>query len=249
MTGDLFGGGFVWDEAEPVSQTDATVVATRQGQGRALEKAGNPDLLDGGVASVASVAETEGQRPERLLSQPNVAVPATLPATPKAADFCGVEGGARPTVAGVATVADWERGVAAARAMRCPTGANAREWRATVAAAAHLLRLWGSDLIALGWSTLDVWGSELDPAARRLDRLGLVHFVAGAVVEAVDSDSALILHSGKDRLTYRRRRMVPGAVPLWAVGAGASRWEGAGEAPSALPRPPAPCQPASGEGV
>ncbi|MBB3347335.1 hypothetical protein [Sphingomonas sp. BK069] len=247
MTDDLFSAGFAWDEPD-VSQSAATPVATPAPAAAPSVKVTASHLSDDGVAGVAGVAETEGQRLERLLSQPYVAVTATPVATPKTADFCGVEAGDEPIVAGVASVANWQRGIDLLRGQRCPAGANPKEWRDTVAAASHLFRLWGSDLFEAGWSTLDVWGSEPDPAHRRVDRLGLVHFVIGAQVEAIDSESATILHSGKDRLTYTRRQKVPGAVPLWSVAVGESRVEGAkGCALTRLPLNSPDCQPASGE--
>lgn len=99
-----------------------------------------------------------------------------------------------------------------------------------------VLQNWGSDLVALGWSTLDVFGVNRDPRHRRLDIPGLVYLLHGRPVEAIDRDTALIRATRNDTMTFRRSLVAPGGVPVWAWanlgiaplsdGAGLDRGEG-----------------------
>ncbi len=220
MTGDLFSTGFVWGDDDGVAVA-ATPVATRREAVPAAEKVRNPRHSGDGVAGVAGVAETEGQRLERLLSQSNVAVTATGSATPKATHSCGLQGGDAGDVAHVATVA-WDDGVALLREHRPPIGADPAEWRRLVLDARKLNAHWGDDLRHLGWTAVEVFGVEPNPAHRRLDRLGLLSFISGGAVEAIDADSVVTLHAGKDRLVYQRKLRSSGAVPIWQLVLGAS---------------------------
>jgi hypothetical protein len=220
MTGDLFSTGFAWGDDEGVA-TPATPVATRREAMPAAEKRGYPVESIGGVAGVAGVAETEGQRLERLLSQSNVAVTATDGATPETTHSCGFEGGDAACVASVASVA-WDDGVAMLREHRPPVGADPAEWRRLVMDARKLNAHWGDDLRHLGWTAVEVFGVEPNPAHRRLDRLGLLAFISGGAVEAIDADSVVTLHAGKDRLVYQRKLRASGAVPIWQLASGAS---------------------------
>ncbi len=239
---DLFSTGFAWGDDAVAS--DATAVATRPGAMRdvatlvvsassqapvanaatpratgdigisASEKVGKSDLLSGSVAAVASVAETEGKRLERLLSQPNVAVSATRVATAEVADFCGVEGGARAAVTPIASVANWMAGVEALKRARPAPAPYHSPWRTVVRDAANFVALWGDDAIRMGWSTLDVFGVNPDPAAGRYDRLGLVILLGGRPVQCLEPQTA---HIGRDSkpTVFRRALRAAGAVPIW----------------------------------
>lgn len=215
MTEDLFSAGFAW--ADDGVADDATPVATPARRRQAAE---NSDLRAHsvcGVAGVAGVAETEGQRLERLLSQPMVARPATTDATPETADFCGVEPYALPPVADVASVAEWRKGVKHLSLLRhLPPPYHSRGWRTLIDDATAFLNDWGDDAVRWGWSTLDVFGTNPTVGARRYDRLGLVILLGGRPVHSLEPDRAWI-GSGRDLLQYRRTPKLPGAVPLWAV--------------------------------
>lgn len=238
MEGDLFSAGFAWgaDPVAPVATDDATPKhrggaavpsnskgpvarpatpdATRAGCRRAPEEAGGLAFSGGAVASVASVAETEGQRLERLLSQPIVAVPATPVATARTAVFCGADGGAAARVAPVATVAEWRDGVERMRRVRPAPNPYHTKWRTLFQDAVSFLNLWADDAVRLGWSALDAFGGNPDPAHGRYDRLGLVILLAGRPIQCLDSDCAYI---GKDSLptVYRRALRAAGGVPVW----------------------------------
>jgi hypothetical protein len=238
----LFSAGFAWDDGAVA--TDATPAATRprarETGGAPTCRRGEPEKVANAatlpatgdigiptsvkvrksnlnatsVASVASVAETEGQRLERLLSQPVVAVSATPVATAERADFCGVEGGAGSGVAPVASVADWLKGVEAMRRARPAPKPYHSPWRTILQDAASFVALWGDDAIRMGWSTLDVFGVNPDPSAARYDRLGLVVLLNGRPVQCLEDQVA---HIGRDSrpTVFRRALRAEGAVPIW----------------------------------
>ena len=215
MTDDLFSAGFAWADDDVAD--DATPVATPARRRKAAENVGISDIFAPAVAGVADVAETEGQRLERLLSQPAVARTATMGATPEMADFCGVEPYALPPVADVASVAEWRKGVKYLSLLRhLPPPYHSRGWRTLIDDATAFLNNWGDDAVRWGWSTLDVFGTNPTVGARRYDRLGLVVLLGGRPVQSLEPDRAWT-GSGNDLLQYRRTPKLPGAVPLWAV--------------------------------
>uniref|UniRef100_UPI0035CAD6C8 hypothetical protein n=1 Tax=uncultured Sphingomonas sp. TaxID=158754 RepID=UPI0035CAD6C8 len=209
----------IFADALDVSQALATLDAIAWGGDHTPAPAAPGKPVAAPVASVAGVAETLGQRLERQLSQPTVAMLATPVATAETANFRGIEGGAQPSVADVASVAGWEHGVATLVEGRVPLGIGRIEWKRLVLDARQVMRLWGRDLHKAGWSVCDVFGVEPNMSHRRVDRLGLVAFVSGGEVEAIDSDTAVTRH-GKSRLTFDRRLRGAGSVPLWAVSGG-----------------------------
>ena len=215
MTGDLFNAGFAWSDDVALSQPDATPVATAPRHPAPSFDRTDQDAHGAPVAGVAGVAETEGQRLERMLSQPAVARIATPIATAETADFRGVQSSPSGPVAGVATVADWEAGITSLDDRYAPRGILKTDWARLVRDSRHLMRLWGHDLHAAGWTAVEAFGVEPDMSHRRLDRCGLAFFINGGDVEAIDSATALICH-GKDRLTFQRAGLNPGAVPIWA---------------------------------
>lgn len=238
MGGDLFSAGFAWND-DPVASAateDATAAdrrvsrlskqsprrvahhatpnATAGTYRSASEKVGDPNLFGAAVATVATVAETEGQRLERLLSQQINALPATPIATARTADFRGLDAAPGVSVAPVATVADWREGVERMRRVRPAPNPYHTPWRTLFQDAVSFLNLWAEDAVRLGWGTLDAFGGNVDPSHGRYDRLGLVILLAGGPIQCLDSDCAYI---GKDGLptVYRRALRAPGGIPVW----------------------------------
>lgn len=215
MTG-LFSGGFAWSD-DVVSQPAATPLATASGAVASPAKQDARRASDPAVASVAGVAETEGRRLERALSQTMSPVLATPGATAGTADFRGVEGGDDALVAGVASVAAWRTGVDRLRGMRhMPKPYHAESWRGLIDDATRFLDLWGEDAVRAGWSTLEAFGTNPEVWQRRCDRLGLVILLGGRPIQSLDSAGALI-GTGADTNTYRRRPRSAGGVALWDV--------------------------------
>ncbi|MCP3732041.1 hypothetical protein M9978_16575 [Sphingomonas sp. MG17] len=257
MIADLFSAGFAWDDVAPV----ATPVATRPceyagtrpaaasqsgatGNATASAQAFSGDFgwNDDDVANVANVAEPDGQARAVAVSQPSHA---TDDATQEIAVFCASESEFLGSVAPVASVANWSSAIEAIRGTTAPDGIRASDWRRLIADARALVTNWGEDLVKAGWSTVDVFGVELDQRARRLDRVGLCRFLKGASVEAIDADTALIRVTAADTHTFDRRLLAAGGVPFWVWAGGRldglparQPGEGYGERANALPHPP-----------
>lgn len=227
MTGDLFSAGFAWDDvapaatppatrspapaaapAAPLSQVAATPAATLDAPSFSGGFAWGAD----GVASVAGVANG-GAGGE--VSQDRVAVHATPAATPESPDFRGVQAPIAPAVANVASVANWAAGVERMARGYCPDGLRETEWRQMVMDARSTLQNWGADFIALGWTTLEVFGVNRNPRARRLDIPGLVYLLHGRPVEAIDRNTATIRANPRDCMTFQRGLVAPGGIPIW----------------------------------
>lgn len=170
---------------------DATAGAT--GKNHAISRQNDRKLKS--VATVAPVAETEGRRLARALAGPPPA-------------FEGAKGFPMS-----GETSGWADGVAILRrspALKFYHG----KWRRMVRDARSFLSLWGEDAAALGWSTLDIFGVNPDPAHGRYDRLGLVILLDGRAVEALSADSATI-GDGRGHTTFYRRLRAQGAVPVW----------------------------------
>lgn len=221
--GDLFSAGFAWaDDAtgpsesrptpEPVvSQVAATARATPETPDFSANFAWESDA----VANVAAVAEKGVGNSEAPLSQEGVANAATPDATPETTVFCGSEPRSTHSVASVASVANWKIGVDLMANARAPDGMQVRAWRELVMDARILLQNWGPDLVALGWTTLEVFGVNPNWRHRRLDVPGLAYLLRGRPVEALDRDTALIRANRVDTMTFQRRLIAAGGVPVW----------------------------------
>lgn len=227
MAEDLFSAGFAWDDvaddatpvathegrypaasARAVSQTAATPIATPE----ARSFSGDFGWFDGPVASVASVADDHDGVGMSQFGDPP---PATPVATHETADFLGVRKEMAPPVADVASVANWTAAIDRAARRGCPPAMADAAWRGLLMDARMTVQNWGSDLITLGWSTLDVFGGPLQPQHRRIDVAGLVVMLRGRPVEAIDRDTALIRATPRDTLTFHRALIGVGGIPFW----------------------------------
>lgn len=141
--------------------------------------------------------------------------PATIAATLESADFRGFEAPPATDVANVASVASWKAGIDRLADGRRPDAFENRAWAVLVSDARMLLQNWGADLFALGWGTLEVFGGNRNPRARRLDIPGLLPLLRGRPVEAIDADTALIRANRNDMMTFQRRLVAAGGVPVW----------------------------------
>ncbi|MDO7843439.1 hypothetical protein [Sphingomonas immobilis] len=209
MSSDLFSASFVWDE-EPSVADDATPLATPEKPGIAPFYENSAD----GVASVASVAKSGSASVSPQVSHGSVAEFATPDATPETAVFVGAAPRYDPSVAPVASVAGWFDAVEILRQSQDRPYLYHGDWRYMARDALKFVRAWGEVALAAGWSTLDVFGIEPDPSARRLDRIGLVPLLGGREVAAID-DVAAWIGSGRDATRFDRRLRASGAVPVW----------------------------------
>lgn len=225
MTGsDLFSDGFAWGDVAvaatpvatsqpadiartvtPMSQPVATSSATHE----ALSFSQNFGWSSDDVAGVASVAV---QAAMAGVSHVTRAPFATLGATHEMAVSCGIEARIPRTVA---SVANWSSEIELAARQRGPLCMADGAWRSLLMDARMTIQNWGSDLVALGWSTLDVFGGPSRPEHRRLDTAGLVYLLRGRTIEAIDRDTALIRATPRDTLTFYRTLKAGGGVPIW----------------------------------
>lgn len=228
MADNLFSAGFAWNDVAdsatsvatpekgalsqpraPLSQTCATPVATDD----APAFARNFGWSDDAVASVADVAKP-GDR--QSVSQNMRPLVATDFATPEIEDFRASSRTIRSSVAGVASVANWTLAIERAARARAPSGIAELSWRGLLMDARLIVQNWGTDLLALGWSTAEVFGAPVRPEHRRIDVLGLAPMLRGRAVEAIDRDTALIRATPRDTMTFHRPQIAGGGVPFWA---------------------------------
>jgi hypothetical protein len=156
-------------------------------------------------------------RPTSMVEPHLSPAPATDGATAKSAVIRGVQELVRVDVADVAAIAAWRRGVASLRIGSPPDSVSDRAWQTTIADAEALIDLWGADLEALGWSTLEIFGTNDNPRARRLDRVGLLDLLEGRAVLAVTATHASIRATARDVTRFDRRLVAAGGIPVWAV--------------------------------
>lgn len=229
---------------------------------------------DDDVALSATPVATCSATPELAVSHTRVAVSATADATPETPIAPGFSAVCEPTVAsvatvaprpigdvgvaGVATVAEWRRGVEEMATASPVPEISCANWRRLVSDASSVIELWGDDAVRLGWTTLDLFGTPRNRGCRRVDCLGLVQLLKGRQIQQIDRFTALI-GPYPSQQTYDRRLRAPGAVAFWEVlsaardlspasGQGTSRWEGAGGcALTRLPPDVPVCQPATGD--
>ena len=118
-------------------------------------------------------------------------------------------------VADVATVAGWSKAVRSLERGSPPDGLSGAEWRRLCADARSVAVLYAADLLALGWTTLEIFGTNGNPRHRRVDRLGLVALLEGRTVECFDADTATIRTGSLDRTRFYRRLMATGGIRIW----------------------------------
>lgn len=113
-------------------------------------------------------------------------------------------------------------GVSALRRMAPPRGAASDEaWRQIVADAVTIThRGWASQALALGWSSLDVYGCGVVGGQ---EFLGLAVWLAGRRVVLIDESHAIAVQGAERTLFYRRERAVADDHPLspihlWEIG-------------------------------
>ncbi|KQO76405.1 hypothetical protein [Methylobacterium sp. Leaf88] len=95
----------------------------------------------------------------------------------------------------------------------CP-GLTGTNWTAMHEAAIDFLDRYADQAVALGWTTLDLWGVHPQAGTIRPDFCGAM-VLSGEKVSAVHTDRIAF-----ERTTYRRDKpgRPGGAVPLWTFG-------------------------------
>lgn len=203
------------DTAPPTVAPVASVAQKQVEAGRAIAaKVAAARLAAHDVSPVAGVAETDGERLERLLSQSAVAVRATDRATGESEVSRGLPPDLEAGVAHVATVAAWRDRVELVRKARPAPKPYHTKWRVLRQDVLDFMALWADYAARMGWDTLDVFGVNPDPSHGRYDRLGLLILLNGRPIQCLDEHAAYI---GRDSAptVYRRALRAPGGVPVW----------------------------------
>lgn len=100
----------------------------------------------------------------------------------------------------------------------CPIGERDEYWSELQEEAWSVSRQWGEAATAAGWTAYDLFGSNPDPSAGRVDRDGLVVGIcrlrSPVTITAIDSEAAS-LRCPRGSILKHRRRERPGSVLLW----------------------------------
>lgn len=108
------------------------------------------------------------------------------------------------SVASVASVAKCREGIARMAALPCPLTMERRAWITLVDDFQAFAAEWLDHALTIGWTPTDLFGWHRNPAAHRVDQRGLVTFVAGRPVDAVEPDRAVIRNRiGPPNVFYR----------------------------------------------
>jgi hypothetical protein len=146
-------------------------------------------------------------------------------AGPKMPETRDKHGTSAPTVATIATLAGpdtsglpFDRDVRCFVEQPCPRDLDAERWDELTAEVWGVHRNWAALAVGVGWSSLDLFGCNPDPFARRVDRDGLVATIVGLrspvrLVEITSAYAELACVRGAS-MRYRPPP-APGAVHIW----------------------------------
>jgi hypothetical protein len=123
---------------------------------------------------------------------------------------------------------DWIEGYRRLVVMRRPHAIPETTWTWMQAAAGELLTRWGRQLVAHGWTTLEVFGVHLEAPMPRIDCAGLLAMLsAHHKIEAISAKSvSLRTESGAVLRYYRPLAANAGIVPVWDLTIGKPPHEG-----------------------
>lgn len=136
-------------------------------------------------------------------------------------DFRHFRRNRRETLATLATLAggdEWKDGIAALIGTACPHFHTLPIWD-TICWRVHRFAVeWADDGLRYGWTLLDMFGCNPDPAARRVDRNGvamtLARMLSPLTVAAVDADGWHLADQRGSLMRYPRMER-QGQVLIW----------------------------------
>ena len=96
-------------------------------------------------------------------------------------------------------------------------------WRLLRADASRFLREHGAEAARLGWGTLALFSVHPKAPRARLDCMGLVPMLGGALVVEIDETSAAVEDAKGRRLTYRKHPAPAARVAVWELSKRAPR--------------------------
>lgn len=160
----------------------------------------------------------------RALSQTIAAPSDSLDAfeiSAKAEDFRRFRMNRAETLAALAALAggkDWAKGVDALLRLPDPAFMSRQGWDAFCWRVHQFAAEWADDGLRYGWTMLDMFGCNPDPAARRVDRNGVAmtigRMLSPLTVCAVDADGWHLADQRGSLLRYPRMERL-GQVPMW----------------------------------
>lgn len=110
---------------------------------------------------------------------------------------------------------DWAEGFAQLCTMPRPAAYTQKRWEQILNDGGLFLDRWKTQVIALGWRPVDVFGVCPDAPTWRYDRMGVVALLEGRRVFAITSNAVKISGNGGTTLTFFRNTMDAHAVALW----------------------------------
>lgn len=109
----------------------------------------------------------------------------------------------------------WAQGYAALCSMSPPSGFSPERWQRIVDATGAFLDRWAADVIACGWSDLDVFGCDRNRPDARFDCMGLLLLLDRMEVVGIDAEGADLRSPTGAMQRYRRRPLPSRTVSLW----------------------------------
>lgn len=112
----------------------------------------------------------------------------------------------------------WQRGVSDLIALPCPSFSSFLDWDTLCFRVFQFASEWADDGLRYGWTTLDMFGCNRDPSARRVDRNGVAitigRMLSPLTVCAVDRDAWHFADQHGSIMRFPRMDRV-GQVPMW----------------------------------
>jgi hypothetical protein len=139
----------------------------------------------------------------------------------KATDFRAFRRSRAPTLDALDAlegIGPWKGGIDALLRLPTPSMYQAADWDALCWRVLNFAVEWADDGLRYGWTMLDMFGCNPDPAARRVDRNGvamtLVRMLSPLTVAAVDNDGWHLADQRGSLLRYPRMNR-QGQVLIW----------------------------------
>ena len=173
---------------------------------------------------IQAEAERKAQTVATLATaQETVADFAMVPETAENRQFSGFVGHSLATIATIAVPAvenryPFDADLAAFIAQPCPPGIRPETWDEITGETDAVRQRWADHAIGLGWTSLDLFGCNPNPFARRVDRDGLVASITGLltpvrITSITAANAELTPFRGAPMKYHRMYR--PGQVHLW----------------------------------
>ncbi len=110
---------------------------------------------------------------------------------------------------------EWIDGLTMLETKAPPLSISVNRWQRIVDDADLLVRQWGVQAAALGWTSLQLFGAHPVKPVERHDLKGLAMLVYGNPIVAMNQAAANMSMPSGSILTYRRRPIDPVAVCVW----------------------------------